>query len=559
MPAPGDVLRRLGSALPRGKTLPKAQWRARHRALVWLLWAHAVGLPVVALLYGAPLLEALADGAVIAVFGVLAELRLGGRRAQELVVVFGLLTCSADLVHITHGLIEAHFHFFVVVAALSVYEDWLPFLVAIAYVFIQHALMAAFIDHDMVFNHAGSSWKWAAVHTGFIAALSVALVANWRASEMQRIAMRSLVETLDEGVVMLGRDGELLASNPSAQRILGMDPARILSANGSDPEWTLVGDDGCAVPEDERPLRVTARTGEPQVGVPLALRHADGGVRWLSVSTRATDLGAEAGPPYTVVVSFTDVTEERAAHQALERSNAELQQFAYVASHDLSEPLRMVSSYLQLLRRRYHGRLDDDADEFIDYAVGGATRMRSLIDDLLAYSRAGRGAEPERVELDAVAGNVLCTLSGAIIQASGHIRLGELPAVAGDRGQLEQLLQNLVGNTLKFRAGSRAHVWVHAEPAAPGMVQVAVEDAGIGIPAAQRERVFQMFTRVHDREAYAGTGIGLAICRKIVERHGGRLWVDEREGGGAVFRFTLPAAPAGAADAGEPAAAAAPA
>jgi PAS domain S-box-containing protein len=559
MPAPGDVLRRLGPVLPRGTTLPQAQWQSRHRALLRLLWAHAAGLPIVALLYGAPVLEALADGAAVAVFGVLAELKLGGRRARELVVVFGLLTCSADLVHITHGLIEAHFHFFVMVAALSLYEDWVPFLVAIAYVFVQHAVMAAFVDHDMVFNHAGSSWKWAAVHSGFIAALSLALLVNWRANETQRRAIRSLVETLDEGVVMLGRDGELLVSNPSAQRILGVHPARILSANESDPEWTLVGEDGRPLEEPDRPMRVTARSGEPQVGVAVGLRRADGGVRWLSVSTRAADVGAGAGPPYVVVVSFTDVTEAREAQEALERSNAELQQFAYVASHDLSEPLRMVSSYLHLLRRRYHGRLDADADEFIDSAVGGARRMRSLIDDLLAYSRAGRGMERQRIELDAVAADVLRMLSAAIVEANGHIQLAELPAVLGDRLQLEQLLQNLIGNALKFRAGSRAHVWVRAEPAAAGMVQVAVEDAGIGIPPAQRERVFQMFQRGQDREAYAGTGIGLAICRKIVERHGGRLWLDEREGGGSVFRFTLPAAPAAATGAGEPAAAAAPA
>jgi light-regulated signal transduction histidine kinase (bacteriophytochrome) len=199
----------------------------------------------------------------------------------------------------------------------------------------------------------------------------------------------------------------------------------------------------------------------------------------------------------------------------------------------------MISSYLLLLRRRFHGQLDEDADEFISYAVDGAGRMRSLIEDLLAYSRAGRAAEPERVELDRVAGDVLVSLATAIVDANGQIELGVLPAVAGDRTQLEQLLQNLVGNALKFRADERARVWIVAEPAGAGMVQIAVADAGIGIAPAQREDVFGMFQRLHDRQTYAGTGIGLAICRKIVERHGGRIWVDERSGGGSVFRFTL--------------------
>jgi PAS domain S-box-containing protein len=529
--------RRLSNLLPHGRTLPEEQWRARHRALVLLLWAHVVALPVVALLYGFSLPHALLDGALIAVFGALAALRLGGRRAQSLVVVFGLLTCSADLVHITHGLIEAHFHFFVMVAALSLYEDWVPFLVAIAYVFFQHAIMAAFIDHDMVFNHPGSSWKWAAVHSGFIAALSVACLINWRVSEVQRGAFASLFSTLEEGVLMLGRDGSLLASNPSAERILGLDPSRLPLPDG---RWFRA--DGQTLSDAELPARHTRRTGEACVSVPLGLRRDDGALRWLSVSTRAVNAGE--GPPYTVVVSFKDVTEERAAVEALERSNEELQQFAYIASHDLSEPLRMVSSYLQLLRRRYHGRLDDDADEFIEYAVDGATRMRALIEALLAYSRAGRGDDPTPVDLASVASDVLRTLSAAMVQSSAQVELDHLPRVMGDRVQLEQLLQNLVANALKFRDGDRARVWVRAEEAGAGMVQISVADAGIGIEPAHRERVFKMFQRLNDRNAYDGTGIGLAICRKIVDRHGGRIWVEEREGGGTVFRFTLP--PAGA-------------
>jgi PAS domain S-box-containing protein len=547
------VLRRLGSVLPHGKTLPEEQWRARHRGLVWLLWAHVVALPVVALLYGFSLGHSLREGTGIAAFGVVALLRVGGRRAQSLVVALGLLTCSAALVHITGGLIEAHFHFFVMVAALSLYEDWVPFLTSVAYVLLQHGVMAAFIDHDSVFNHPGSSWKWAAVHSGFIAALSVACLINWRASEAQRAAFRSLVETLDEGVMMLGRDGSLAASNPSAARILGVDPGAILLPNGSDSAWTVIRADGQPMADSERPMRVTALTGEPQLGVPLGLRRSDGSVRWLSVSTRAADSGPDALPPYTVVISFADVTEEREALDALERSNAELQQFAYVASHDLSEPLRMVSSYLQLLRRRYKGQLDTEADEFIEYAVDGATRMRSLIEDLLAFSRAGSGGEPEPVDMGSVTATVLRTLAAAMVEANAQVDVADLPPVMGDRLQLEQLLQNLVANALKFRAGVRAHVWVRAEVGATGMVQMSIADAGIGIDAAHRERVFKMFQRLHDRQAYDGTGIGLAICRKIVERHGGRIWVEERAGGGTVFRFTLPPAPPGGDRAAEPA------
>jgi light-regulated signal transduction histidine kinase (bacteriophytochrome) len=286
-------------------------------------------------------------------------------------------------------------------------------------------------------------------------------------------------------------------------------------------------------------MRITAASGRSQIAVPLGLQRPDGTTRWLSVSTRAVETDREG--PFTVVISFTDVTEEREAVDALERSNQELQQFAYVASHDLSEPLRMVSSYLNLLRRRYRGRLDPDADEFIEYAVDGAARMRSLIEGLLAYSRAGRGEEqPEPVELASVTADVLRSLAAAMVEAGAEIEVTDLPVVVGVRGQLEQLLQNLVANALKFRADGRARVWVRAETGPPGMAQIAVADGGIGIPSADREHVFEMFQRLHDRETFEGTGIGLAICRKIVERHGGRIWVDERDGGGTVFRFTLP-------------------
>jgi light-regulated signal transduction histidine kinase (bacteriophytochrome) len=204
----------------------------------------------------------------------------------------------------------------------------------------------------------------------------------------------------------------------------------------------------------------------------------------------------------------------------------------------------MVSSYLQLLRRRYHGQIDEDADEFIDYAVEGANRMRALIEDLLAYSRAGRGADPRPVDLGHVVADVLSSLAAAITDARAQIAVGPLPTVLGDRLSLAQVLQNLVANALKFRAGASARVWVSAEREHDAMWRIEVSDDGIGIDPQHRERVFKMFQRLHDREAFEGTGIGLAICRKIVERQGGEIRVSGREGGGTVFAFTVPAVPA---------------
>jgi PAS domain S-box-containing protein len=532
-----EAARHLGAVLPHGQSLPEWEWQTRQKILRLLLWAHVVALPIVTLLYDQGLGQAALDLITPSFFAIGAQLKLGGRRAQSLIVTVGLLSCSALLVHITGGESQSYFHFFVMVAALALYEDWLPFGVAIGYVLVQQGVTAEIVDYD----EANSPWRWALVHSAFVAALSLVCLVTWRASARDREAFRSLVESLEEGVLMVDTGGKLVTANPSAERILGMDPQDVLAPNESDPTWSFVALDGTPLPEDSRPLRITAASGRTQVAVPLGLRRPDGTTRWLSVSTRAVETDREG--PYTVVISFTDVTEEREAVDALERSNQELQQFAYVASHDLSEPLRMVSSYLNLLRRRYRGRLDPDADEFIEYAVDGAARMRSLIEGLLAYSRAGRGEEqPEPVELASVTADVLRSLAAAMVEAGAQIEVTDLPVVMGVRGQLEQLLQNLVANAFKFRADGRARVWVYEEAAPSGMVQIAVADGGIGIAPSEREHVFEMFQRLHDREVYEGTGIGLAICRKIVERHGGRIWVDERDGGGTVFRFTLPTA-----------------
>ncbi|MDB4952304.1 MAG: sensor protein [Gemmatimonadetes bacterium] len=247
-------------------------------------------------------------------------------------------------------------------------------------------------------------------------------------------------------------------------------------------------------------------------------------------------------------VSARRRTEETLAAQAreLSRSNADLEQFAYVASHDLQEPLRMVASYTQLLARRYRGRLDDDADEFIGYAVEGVTRMQSLINDLLAYSRAGtRGEGVQATEMEDVLRRVLAGLGPALEESGARVTHGPLPTLQVDAAQMDQVLQNLVGNALKFRGAEPTHVHVSAQRLDDAW-EISVRDNGIGISPEFAERVFVIFQRLHSRAEYPGTGIGLAICKKVVERHGGRIAVRPAPGGGAEFRFTIPDRPAAA-------------
>jgi hypothetical protein len=250
--------------------------------------------------------------------------------------------------------------------------------------------------------------------------------------------------------------------------------------------------------------------------------------------------------------------EEALAQKAeeLERSNKELEQFAYVASHDLQEPLRMVSSYTQLLSRRYQDQLDADADDFIAYAVDGANRMQRLINDLLAYSRVGTRGKPfEPTDCNSVLGQARANLSVAIEESQALVTHDELPTVMADETQLLQLFQNLIGNAIKFRGEEPPRVHISARKTSEDFGELSravsetsevfwlfsIRDNGIGIGPRYQDRIFVIFQQLHGREEYPGTGMGLAICKRIVERHGGRIWVESEPGEGSTFYFTIPA------------------
>ncbi len=242
------------------------------------------------------------------------------------------------------------------------------------------------------------------------------------------------------------------------------------------------------------------------------------------------------------------ITEHKHAEEALARerkdlacSNTDLQQFAYVASHDLQEPLRAVASYVQMLSRRYRGKLDADADEFIGYAVDGATRMQALINDLLEYSRMGtHGKQMEPSDSSAVLALALDNLTAAIQESGAVVTQDALPNVPADASQMAQLFQNLISNSIKFHGQEPPRVHVSAERKGAEWV-FSVRDNSIGLDPQFGDRIFIIFQRLHTMGEYSGTGIGLAICKKIVERHGGRIWVESEPGKGSIFYFTIPA------------------
>jgi PAS domain S-box-containing protein len=268
----------------------------------------------------------------------------------------------------------------------------------------------------------------------------------------------------------------------------------------------------------------------------IMLRVRSGELRLMSVNIDFINIG---GQKY-ILNMIQDITERKRAEEELKRSNAELEQFAYVASHDLQEPLRAVAGMVQLLQQRYQGKLDERADEYIGHAVDASTRMQRLINDLLDYSRVDRlGKLFERTVGEELLNTALANLQTSIQESNAQITHDPLPIITADPSQLTQVLQNLIGNAIKFRGTGPLHIHIGAKKVDEGW-QFEVSDNGMGIEPQYFERIFLIFQRLHTRREYPGTGIGLSLCKKIVERHGGAIWVESQPGQGSTFYFTIP-------------------
>jgi PAS domain S-box-containing protein len=350
----------------------------------------------------------------------------------------------------------------------------------------------------------------------------------------------------------IGLDHQFIYVSPSCERITGYTPDEFIN------DFSLYGR---IVHPDDRELfekhleeihvesspgcrleyRIIARNGEVRW-----IEHLCGNIfgsdgKWLGQRSNNRDITDRKRMSDELEMHrdhLEELVKERTAE--LTRSNAEMERFVYIASHDLQEPLRMVASYLQLVDARYRKKLDDDAREFIEFAVDGAKRMQLLINDLLSYSRVGRKGQPfQPIDCEQALQMAMRNLQIAIQESGAQITHDPLPAVMGDATQLEQLFQNLLGNALKFRRDDPPKIHVGAKQK-KGCWYLSVQDNGIGIEAQYFDRIFVVFQRLHGRSVYPGTGIGLAICKKIVERHGGEIWVESEFGKGSTFRFTIP-------------------
>jgi PAS domain S-box-containing protein len=365
-----------------------------------------------------------------------------------------------------------------------------------------------------------------------------------QALEISERRTRLIVENAYDAFVAMDQEGAIVDWNPQAERIFGWRRAEAIGRSLAD---TIIPE-----PMRERHMQGLVHylhTGEgPVLNRRIEMRALRRGGEEFPVELTISTMRVEENVFFTAFIH--DISERIRAKEEIERtaaelrrSNEELEQFAYIASHDLQEPLRMVASYTQLLERRYGGQLDETAREFIGYAVDGARRMQEFITGLLRYSRVGTEAGAlEAVNLEGVFAATIANLRIAIEESGAKVESGPLPVVMGDARRLTQLFQNLIGNALKFhKPGEAPRVEVGAEREGD-FWRVWVRDHGIGLDPRFSERVFTIFQRLHTREEYEGTGLGLAICKKIVERHEGRIWVESREGEGAAFCFTLPAA-----------------
>lgn len=365
--------------------------------------------------------------------------------------------------------------------------------------------------------------------------------------------VNKLINSLRVGVLLQGPQAEILFSNKAALNMLGLTEEQLKGRSSFHPEWNVIHEDGSPFSSTTQPVPTAIATKKSVTNIVMGVyRPLTEDRIWLQVN--AEPLLDDNGEVKEVVCSFSDISQRKAVEKKMEwlyhslevramelaSSNAELERVAYVASHDLQEPLRMVSSFMELLKKKYGEQLDEQAGEYINYAVDGANRMKSLIIDLQEFLTVTSNKESvSRIDMNQLVEKVVLSITDEMKSIGAEININKLPVVFVNRSLIEQLIQNLISNALKYSMPGKPEIWINCEEKEEQYL-FSVKDNGIGIDPKYTETIFALFKRLHTaRENYKGTGVGLAICKKIVERHGGNIWVESEQGKGSIFYFTI--------------------
>ena len=529
--------------IPEGRPLPEAAWRRRHRGILVLLWAHVIGLAIFGVLAGARPLHVLEESAVVALMALLGGFERWGRKVGEIMACLGLLTSSGLLVHFSGGYIEMHFHFFVMVGLMALYQDWVPFLLAIAYVVVHHGLVGA-LEPMSVFNHPAAwanPWGWAALHGIFILAMSLVSLAAWRVSEAAHARGELILNSAGEGIVGVDTEGRTTFANAAAATMTGWGVGELVGR-------PLV--DRLLAPAEAPPARAIGDLDRHTTGETV-FRRKDGNTFPVEyVGAPVQERGTAAG----AVVVFNDITRRKEGEEALRQTEQRLRQaqkmeaigqLAGGIAHDFNNLLTIILGRVDRVHRRVGEGSPLEAD--LELVASTATRAATLTRQLLAFSR-NQVLQPRVLDLNEVVRGTASMLRRLIGE---HIRLvtvlpADLGAVRADPAQLEQVIMNLAVNARDAMPGGGTLTIETANTrgdGSPGVdsaerVRLTVTDTGCGMDASVQAHLFEPFFTT--KEPGRGTGLGLATVYGIVEQHAGRIDVDSEVGRGTVFRVYLP-------------------
>jgi PAS domain S-box-containing protein len=545
-PAPrgsGSLIDRIRYALPHGQGLPEGDWRQRHKALLVLVFFHALAIPLFGISQGYGVIHSASEGGIVAILGAIA-LFTKERKPATAFVSLALLTSSALIVHFSRGAIEAHFHFFVMVVVLTLYEDWMPFLLAVTYVAIHHGV-GGVLDASSVYNHEDAvahPWKWAGIHAGFIAAAGLAAIAAWRLNEDVRHRLTAIVESSSDAIVTKGLDGTILSWNSGAEEIYGHSADEAI---GQSMDLVLAPHRRA----EEREIFARAREGEGVEDYETERVRTGGQI--VDVSLTVSPIRDATGRIIGTSTIARDISERKRAEEDLKAAREEAdrlkQEFFELVSHDLRTPLASIKGYSELLAGGAAGDLPVKAKQFIEVIERNTGRLERLVGDLLfaAQLDAGRFTfENDEVDLTTV---VMDCVEAAVPRAEEEgidLNVESHAGVhcRGDAGRLGQLLDNLISNAIKYTPeGGKVMVALEHRD---GEAIITVQDTGMGIPEQEQEFLFNRFFRSSGAisNAIPGVGLGLTIVKAIAEAHGGTVAFDSKERLGTQFWVKLPEA-----------------